>query len=226
MAEAGEDDDKGAPDEAVAAFEALRQEVYELRRFVALSEQQRPDYAPTLGAVAASLAKIEAHPALQLTPQGHAQQLRAGQEAAQRQGEHALTSATSRLSNVAGELAQMMDQARLADRQNWRLVQVGGGALALGAVLWAVLSGPIARTLPASWALPEKMAAATMHQDRVTAGQHMIASVDPQGWAEALTAVRLYRANRGALERCQQQAQVSGTVRACSIKIASQSGKD
>ena len=219
MAEATEDDEDGAPDEAAAAFEALRKEFYELRRFVALSEERRPDYAPTLGAVAASLAKIEAHPALHLTPQAHAQQLRAVHEAAQRQGEQALASATGRVSNVAGELAQMMDQARTADRQNWRLLQVGGGGLALGAALWAALSGPIARTLPASWAVPEKMAAATMHEDRASAGQHMLASVNAQEWAETVTAVRLYRSNRGPLQTCAAMAVRSGRTERCTIRV-------
>ena len=223
MAEAGEDDEEGVPDEAAAAFEALRREFYELRQFVALTEERRPDYAPTLGAIAASLAKIEAHPALHLTPQAHAQQLRVVQEAAQRQGEQALNSATSRISNVAGELARTLDQARTADRQNWRLLQVGGGALALGAVLWAVLSGPIARALPASWAVPEKMAAATMHADRATAGQHMIGSVNPQEWAESLAAIRMFRANREPIAACRRKAQSSGTTTRCAINVSATS---
>lgn len=219
MAEAGEDDEEGAPDEAAAAFEALRREFYELRRFVVLSEGQRPDYAPTLGAVAASLAKIEAHPALQLTPQAHAQQLRAVQEAAQRQGEQALTSATSRVSNVAGELARTLDQARRADRQNWRLVQVGGGALALGAVLWAVLSGPVARALPASWAVPEKMAAATLALDRWHAGERIMQSGSPASWRDVVDATELAKANAPALAACKALAARTGKPQHCVVRI-------
>lgn len=175
-------EEPGAPDEAAEAFEALRQEVHELRRFAVAAVQQRPDYTPTLSAVAASLAKIEGHPAFQLTQQAHAQQLRAAQEAAQRRGENALASATSRVSNVASELARTVDQARTADRQNWRLVQAGVGGLALGAALYAALSGPIARALPASWAVPERMAAATLAQDRWHAGERLMASGDLSGW--------------------------------------------
>lgn len=213
-------EEPGAPDEAAEAFEALRQEVHELRRFAVAAVQQRPDYTPTLSAVAASLGKIEMHPALQLTPQGHAQQLRAVQEAAQRQGEHALASATSRVSNTASELARTMDQARTADRQNRRLLQVGGAGLILGAALWTGLSGPIARTLPASWSVPEKMAAATMHEDPATAGQHMIESVNPQEWAESLAAIRLFRANREPLAACQRKARSGGAPTRCTISVA------
>ena len=219
MAEAGEDHYEGAPDEAAAAFEALRREFYELRRFVALTEEQRPDYAPTLGAVAASLAKIEAHPALYLTPQAHANQLRAVQEAAQRQGEQALASATSRMSNVAGDLARTLDQARTADRQNWRLVQVGGGALALGAVLWAVLSGPVARALPASWAVPEKMAAATLALDRWHAGERIMQSGSPASWRDVVDATDLAKANGPALAACKAAAAKTGRPQHCAVRI-------
>lgn len=208
-----EDHEAEPPDEAAAAFEALRQEVYELRRFAVVAVQQRPDYTPTLGAFAASLAKIEAHPALQLTPQAHAQQLRAVQEAAQRQGEQAFVAATGRVSNTAGELARRVDQARTADRQNWRLLQVGGGGLVLGAALSVALSGPIARTMP------EKMAAAIMHEDRATAGQHMISSVNPKELAETLAAIPLFRANREALAVCKGRTSIGAMAR-CTIRLA------
>ena len=219
MDEPDQKGEAGAPDEAAAAFEALRQEVHELRRFAVAAVQQRLDYTPTLSAVAASLAKIEGHPALQLTPQGHAQQLRAAQEAAQRQGEHALASATSRVSNTASELARTLDQARTADRQNWRLVQVGGGAFALGAVLWAALSGPIARTLPASWALPEKMAAATVALDRWHAGERIMQSGNPASWRDVVEAAELAKANGPALAACKAVAAKTGRPQHCSVKI-------
>lgn len=219
MSGPGEDLDGGAPDEAAAAFEALRHEVYELRRFVALSEQQRPDYAPTLGAVAASLAKIEAHPALQLTPQAHAQQLRATQESAQRQGEHALASAAGRVSTAAGELSWMVEQARTADRQNVRLLQVGGGSLVLGAALWAALSGPIARTLPASWAVPEQMAAATLALDRWRAGERLMQSENPTSWRDVVNAAELAKANAPTLDACKAAAAKTGKSQRCIFRI-------
>ena len=209
-----------APDEATAAFEALRREVHELRRFAAAAVQQRPDYAPTLGAMAATLVKIEAHPALKLTPQAYAEQLRSAQEAAQRRGEQALASAAGRVEASAGALARTLDQARAVDRQNLRVLQATLAGIAFGAVLWVVLSGPLVRALPVSWHAPEKMAAAVMDEDRATAGQHMIASVNPQAWAESLAAIRLYRANREALAVCGRKAQSSGATVRCTISVA------
>lgn len=41
---------------------------------------------------------------------------------------------------------------------------LGGGAAAL--IAWTGLSGPIARALPASWQVPERVAAAALGQDR------------------------------------------------------------
>lgn len=103
--------------------------------------------------------------------------------------------------------------------QNRRVLQVGGGALIAGLVLWAALAGPIARRLPASWAAPEKMAAAVMAEPRALAGQHMIASVSPQGWAETVKAITLYRANRDPLAACGLAAAKAKKVQRCSIRV-------
>lgn len=56
-------------DAAAEAFEALRAEVIQLRAGVeslsaAIQGQASPDYTPTLGAIAKSLAAVEGHPAL------------------------------------------------------------------------------------------------------------------------------------------------------------------
>ena len=81
-----EDEAPGAEprDAAAEAFEALRAEVAQLR--TALERLAPPDYSPTLAAIAQSLAAMEAHPALRLTPQDLASQVRQASEAAQQQG--------------------------------------------------------------------------------------------------------------------------------------------
>ena len=66
-------------DAAAEAFEALRAEVGLLRADLAglksAATAQATDYAPTLGAMANSLAAIEEHPALKLTPASFAARL-------------------------------------------------------------------------------------------------------------------------------------------------------
>lgn len=67
-----DEDHEALGDDPAAAFEALRAEVAALRASLDGDGRAAPDYAPTLGKMAAALAKIEAHPALQLTPEAFA----------------------------------------------------------------------------------------------------------------------------------------------------------
>jgi hypothetical protein len=48
----------------------------------------------------------------------------------------------------------------------------------------------------------------------------MIASINPQAWAESLAAIRLFRANRETLAACQRKAASSGGVARCAIVMA------
>jgi hypothetical protein len=65
-----------------AAFEALRAEVAQLRAALEGLLTTAPDYSPTLADIAQSLAVIAAHPALRLTPEDLAFQVRQASEAA------------------------------------------------------------------------------------------------------------------------------------------------
>ena len=70
-------------DAAAEAFEALRAEVAQLRTALEGLPTTAADYSPTLAAIAQSLAIMEAHPALRLTPDALASQVRQASEAAQ-----------------------------------------------------------------------------------------------------------------------------------------------
>ena len=96
---------------------------------------------------------------------------------------------------------------------------VGGAGLVLGMVAWAGLSGPMARALPASWAVPEQMAAATLHLDRWQAGARLIASVSPAGWAMIEDNARLEIDNREKLAGCRMAANKGRGVVNCTLKV-------
>ncbi len=70
-------------DAAAEAFEALRAEVAQLRTALEGLPTTAPDYSPNLAAIAQSLAAMDAHPALRLTPDALASQVRQASEAAQ-----------------------------------------------------------------------------------------------------------------------------------------------
>jgi hypothetical protein len=78
------------------------------------------------------------------------------------------------LQRSIGRIDGIVERGQAADRQ-WRRViwAAAGGALA-GIVLMTFLPGAIARSLPASWHVPEWMAARTLRLPQRTAGVRMI----------------------------------------------------
>jgi hypothetical protein len=193
-----DEDHEAVGDDPAAAFEALRAEVAALRASLG-GGRAAPDYAPTLGKMAATLAKIEAHPALQLTPEAFAHQLRQARDAAQQQGGRDISAAIQRVDVAGAGLERLVERQRTGHEQVGQVaIMTAVGAVA-GVILWVGLSGPIARALPASWSVPERMAAATLNLNRWQAGARLMQSANPQGWAQLIEASRaLDRGSGGA----------------------------
>jgi hypothetical protein len=186
-----DEDNEALGTDPAAAFEALRAEVAALGASLDGEGRAVSDYAPTLGQMAAALAKIEAHPALKLTPEAFAYQVTQACAGAQQQGSRDLSAAIAQVDGVAAELARLAVHHRAGREQNRWLAIVAGIGAVFGVVIWLGLSGPIARALPAGWAVPERMAAATVGTDRWHAGAQMMASADPVGWNETVFAANL-----------------------------------
>jgi hypothetical protein len=193
-----DEDHEALGDDPAAVFEALRAEVAALRADLGGEGEGRaaPDYAPTLGKMAATLAKIEAHPALQLTPEAFGYQIRQARDAAQQQGGRELSAAIQRMDGAAADLARLAVQQRAGREQNRWLAIVAGIGAVFGVVIWVGLSGPIARTLPAGWSVPERMAAATLRLDRWEAGARLMQDASPQGWAKLVEASQSANKNK------------------------------
>ena len=214
------EDHEALGDDPAAAFVALRAEVAALR--ASLGEgagRVAPDYAPTLGKMAASLAKIEAHPALQLTPDAFASQVRQARDAAQQQGSRDLSAAVQRVDGAAAELARLAVQQRAGREQNRWLAIVAGIGAVFGVVIWVGFSGPIARALPAGWSVPEWMAAATLRLDRWDAGARLMQNANGQSWARLVDASELARDNSDVLEKCRDAASKSGRPQRCVLTL-------
>jgi hypothetical protein len=214
-----------SPDAAAEAFEALQAEVRRVREVVeglpaALEPIDTKDYAPTLGAIAKSLAAIEQHPALRLTPEAFVAQLRQVRETAQEQGRRELTGAAQRLDAASAAMERLVAGERGARQQDKWLAITGAVAAVGGVLLWVALSGPIARAMPAAWHVPETMAAATLHLDRWNAGARLMASADPRTWAEITSSVELVRKNQTALDVCRRAAARTGKPQRCVMVVA------
>jgi hypothetical protein len=217
-----EDEAHGAEpqDAAAEAFEALRAEVAQLRTALEGMPTTAPDYSPTLAAIAQSLAAMEAHPALRLTPDALASQVRQASEAAQQQGRRELANAVQRVDAVGAVMERLAERQRTGREQVRQVaIMTAVGAIA-GVIVWVCFSGPIARALPAGWSVPERMAAATLRLDRWEAGARLMAGASPQDWAQLLSGSELERENRTALADCERSSQRAGRAQRCTVVVA------
>jgi uncharacterized protein (DUF849 family) len=162
---------------------------------------------------------MEAHPALRLTPDALASQVRQASEAAQQQGRRELANAVQRVDAAGADLERLAERQRTGREQVRQVaIMTAVGALA-GAIVWVCISGPIARALPAGWSVPERMAAGTLRLDRWEAGARLMQNANPQGWAQFADGVKLERENRSALEDCWRAVNVTGKARRCIVVL-------
>jgi hypothetical protein len=213
------EDHEGLGDDPAAAFEALRAEVAQVRAALEGRPTTATDYSPTLAAIAQSLAAMEAHPALRLTPDALASQVRQASEAAQQQGRRELANAVQRVDAAGADLERLAERQRTGREQVRQVaIMTAVGAVA-GVIVWVCFSGPVARALPAGWSLPERMAAATLRLDRWDAGARLMQSANPQGWAWVAEASNLEGDNRAVLNECRDAARKTNRAQRCVLNL-------
>jgi len=225
----GEEADDGG---AAQAFDALRAEVSSMHRAVErltsdrAGNSQAPDYSETLGVIAANVTAtaravdaLAKSPALSLPPAEIGRQITAAGFDARREDHRLFAAARQGLEEVAGRLGRHLESDIAAADQRRRLWQVGFAGIVVGMVSWAALAGPIARSLPASWLLPERMAARLLRMPMWEGGQRLMRAGDPQAFAGVLAGNRLAAGNREALEACRRQAVRAKKAVRCAIEI-------
>lgn len=217
---------------AIRAFEGLRGELALLRRAVERLAAERaddcraPDYSETLGLIAnnitATAYRVDAlvkSPALSLTPEEMDRQIGAAGSVGRTEDRRVIAAARQTIEEVATRLGRQLESHVMADEQRRQLWRVGLAGIAAGMVVWAILVGPIARVLPASWLLPERMAARSLRMSMWEGGQRLMWAGDRQAFASVLAGKRLVTANHKALEACQTQAGKIGKAVRCAIDV-------
>ena len=219
-------------DPATEAFARLEGEMAMVRHTVQNMARERadiviPDYTATLGQMADQLVKVSktltaigSKPAIELTPDDIAVQIkRASLDMLRdtsdlfRQGRKDLDLATGRLAAIVGRVRAEDEQKR----QTWRSAGVG---LAAGILLWSVLPGTIARAMPESWQWPEWMARKAVGEPTIVeAGIRLIRSQNPAAWDDLAAAQHILNANREELDRCIAKARQEERLVSCSIQI-------
>jgi hypothetical protein len=219
-------------DPATEAFARLEGEMAMVRHTVQNLARERadiviPDYTATLGQMADQLAQVSKtlgtignKPAIELTPEDIAVQIkRASLDMLRdssdlfRQGRKDLDNATGRLAAIVGRVRTESEQKR----QIWRFAGIG---LLTGILLSAILPGTIARAMPESWHWPERMARKAVGEPTIVeAGIQLIRSQNPEAWEELAEAQSVLSENQEVIERCKERARVAERSTSCSIQI-------
>jgi hypothetical protein len=213
-----------ARDAAADAFEDLRDEVAELRATLAEFPNRvrirTPDYTPSLAAIQKTLETIEQHPALQHSPQSYVQEARAMTEGIRQKVEPQLREATNAVQRASAEVSRFAGDLRSRQAQGKALAYAAGAGFVVGAILWGIAAGPLARTLPASWRIPERMAVAVFDQDRWDAGWRLLQFANPGSASDLDQASRVWNVNQEVLKSCLRKAAEQHEPEPCKITVS------
>jgi hypothetical protein len=179
---------------AVHAFGELRGEISLLRRAVERLTDERtsqPDYAPSLEAIARRLEdvcvwarRVSERPAIKLTPETLASQIATAAVSSRADDQRLVKNAAAGMEATTSRIDAMIARSRSVTQQNRELLRNRVAFAVAGFVTFAILPGAVARSLPVSWAVPERIAARMLGTDMWGAGQRMMAKADPVRWNE------------------------------------------
>jgi hypothetical protein len=212
-------------DPAAAAFTRLEDEIARMRGAVeqlstGKAKIDAPDYTLTLGEISKRLGAIEAKPAMQITPEDMAARIAAAAAEARRTDRKALTDAQQKHDQAAYALRVLLGTATTIAKQRRYVIWAGGGGLFAGCVLWAILPGAVARALPESWHVPERMAANVAGGPTVwEAGVRIMRAGSPEAYRVIADAAEMRHQNRDVIAACEKSAAKRKKPVRCLIEI-------
>lgn len=217
--------DEPEPDPATRAFSRLEGEMAMMRRAVEhlateKSEIDIPDYSKTLGEMANRLVSIERQPAMQMTPEDFEARMTAAAARARRDDEVLIVAAKRERDEAIRDLRAIIGTANsIYEQKRLRWWYVSGGLLA-GCLLWSVLPGFVARILPTSWHVPERIAARTVREPTLwEAGTRIMQADSTEAWQAIAEAAEMRRDNREAIDACVQRAAKAKQPVRCTIRV-------
>jgi hypothetical protein len=87
------------------------------------------------------------------------------------------------------------------------------------AMVWAIVPGPIARALPTSWHLPERMAARTLDGNMWSGGERLLQAAESARWQDVSTGSQIMHDNREKIEECRKAKAASNDKARCLIRV-------
>lgn len=186
-----------------------------------------PDYSATLGqmnsrmvAFAQSLAAIAEKPAMQLTPEGLAARMDAAAKKSRATDSATLQEAREGHQEAVRTIRSLVGVISSSHEHRRHLIWAVSSGLVAGCLVWSILPGAFLRALPASWHMPESMAAHIIGEETLwDAGARLMRAGNPDAWQGLTDAVQMRRDNLDAITRCEQEALKARRPTRCTIKI-------
>jgi len=134
-------------DPAARAFEALRDEVADLRHAINQLAQHvetipTQDYRKTLAEIlraqdnmSAEIKDLKSHPAISLTPERFLKEIEETKDRSLQKERKSLNTMEDTLRANSNTIGHWIEQARAANIQNWRIIQVGCLGIFLGGAI-------------------------------------------------------------------------------------------
>ena len=210
--------DEDPRDPATRAFDALREELINVRQSVeslnTSVQQIRPnDYRKTLGqilrtqeSVETELEAIKSHPAIRLTPDGFAQQLEKAKNELLKVDQQNLRALLDILKH---NCKMMKDYVESANEAAWQRLYICGAAMlffCIGAVFSVYVVSFIANLAPRSWQAPERIASNILGETMRNAGIRLIQSNNPSEWSQINYGKDFMHKYYDAIEKCKKEA--------------------
>jgi hypothetical protein len=186
------------------------------------------DYGPDFAGIHGRLDKanmavrtLSERPAMQLTPEMIASQIRAAGEQGRAADHQAWSIANQQLGNAIQSLNGVVASARTAEKQRLWIAGVAAAALVIGFAFGTVIPARIAHAVPESWHWPESNAARILQRDGWAAGERLLQVSDPARWKRLAGVDRIAELNAEALANCGERAARRGRPLDCMIKVGS-----
>jgi len=186
-----------------------------------------PDYNPTLektnaylAAIHKRLKAIEDAPALDMTPENMGARVAAAAQEAREADKANIQQVQQGQMSAVQALRQIIGHARTRQDQREHLLWGIGGGILAGCLLWSILPGMIARTMPESWHWPERIARRTINEPNLwEAGSRMMRVGSPEAWQAINAAAVMRHENKETIAACERKAAKRRKRVSCIIKV-------
>jgi hypothetical protein len=139
---------------------------------------------------------------MELTVEGIAERIEQAGNGVRTSDHQALSAAREGFAYATQKVNGVVATALTARLQRkWMGIAAGTGTM-VGMIIFAILPGAIARSMPESWLWPEQRAAQAMHRNGWDAGNRLLQVSDPGRWFAQQQAIALMKANEAAIKDC------------------------